>query len=123
MEKAGRSLTLQTLEMISLQPLLAAILVGLGGNGGCGLIWPRHLHNHGLEVAFVLAQPVEEMHSVDVDVLRTLRTAGIKPVPEQDVPRAISQAGVLIDALIGDGLSGAPRRQVADLIQHAYASS
>jgi NAD(P)H-hydrate epimerase len=122
MENAGRSLALQASEMAGRRPFRAAILVGPGGNGGGGLSCARHLHNHGVEAAYVLAQPPEEMRSAAVNQLRTLQTAGLKPVSEPDAARVISQADVVIDALLGYGLSGAPRRRVADLIQLANAS-
>ena len=122
MENAGRSLALQASEMAGGRSFNAAILVGPGGNGGGGLSCARHLHNYGVEAAYVLAQPPEEMRPAAVNQLRTLQTAGLMPVPENDAASVISQADVVIDALLGYGLSGAPRRRVAHLIQLANAS-
>ncbi len=122
MENAGRSLALQALEMARPRPFQATILVGPGGNGGGGLSCARHLHNHGVRVSFVLAQLPGEMRPAAVNQLQILQSAGLKPVPDPDAAKAISQADIVIDALLGYGLAGPPLGRIADLIQLANDS-
>ncbi len=122
MENAGRSLAVHALELAASHPCSAAILVGPGGNGGGGLSCTRHLHNHGVQVEYVLARPEAEMRPAAVSQLRTLAEAGLAPTPVTSAPRIIHGANIIIDALLGYSLSGAPRGGIAELINLSNAS-
>jgi NAD(P)H-hydrate epimerase len=123
MENAGRTLATHAAEMLSERAGRVAVLAGSGGNGGGGLCCARHLRNHGVSVDVVLDRPPSHLTGAAAEQFRVLAEAGAEPVPEEDVPRAIGGASVIVDALTGYGLVGAPRGRVAELIAFANRSS
>lgn len=122
MENAGRSLATHAMEMLSEGAGRVAVLAGSGGNGGGGLCCARHLRNHGVGVDLVLDRPPARLAGAAASQFRVLAESGAKPVPEKDVPRAVGGAAVIVDALTGYGLKGAPRGRVAELIEIANQS-
>jgi len=116
MENAGRSLAMHAVDMLSERAGRVAVLAGSGGNGGGGLCCARHLRNHGINVDVVLDRPPSRLSGAAAEQFRILAESGVKPVLEEDVPRVLGSASVIIDALIGYGLEGAPRGHVAELI-------
>ncbi|OFW15435.1 MAG: NAD(P)H-hydrate epimerase [Acidobacteria bacterium RIFCSPLOWO2_02_FULL_67_21] len=118
MENAGRNLALQAIDLLGPDWRKRHILVlaGGGGNGGGGICAARHLANRGAPVTLVLAAPLQ---------------AGGVPAFQQHVYAGTSgrriDAGavhterpdLIVDALIGYGLTSAPRGVAADLITWA----
>lgn len=86
------------------------VLAGDGGNGGGGLCAARHLLNRGCEVDVVLDRPVSELSGATADHWKVLDAMGVDPTDTPEHP------GVVIDALVGYGLSGALRGRAADLV-------
>ncbi len=109
MENAGRNLAQLVLDR--LDPRTVTVLAGSGGNGGGGLVAARHLANRGVDVTVTLAVPDAALSPVAARQFDILRRMG---VPEQGEPR---DADVVIDALIGYSLRGAPRGRSAELIE------
>lgn len=105
MEHAGSSLAELTHTLAPLGPV--TVLAGGGNNGGGGLAAARHLVDRGREVSVVLA--TDEPGAAAVHHLRTLATMGIE---RRDEPR---DTEVVVDALVGYGLSGPLRGRAADL--------
>jgi NAD(P)H-hydrate epimerase len=122
MENAGRSLAMHAMEMLSESAGRVAVLAGSGGNGGGGLCCARHLRNHGVGVDLVLDRPPSRLAGAAAEQFRVLAESGAKPVTEKGVPRAVGGAVVIVDALIGYGLVGAPRGRVARDIEIANQS-
>jgi NAD(P)H-hydrate epimerase len=122
MENAGRSLAMHAMEMLSEGAGRVAVLAGSGGNGGGGLCCARHLRNHGVGVDLVLDRPPSRLAGAAAEQFRVLAESGAKTVPKEDVPRAVGGAAVIVDALTGYGLVGAPRGRVAELIEIANQS-
>jgi NAD(P)H-hydrate epimerase len=129
MENAGRNLAQNAVDMLSApetghervegsgRGAGVTILAGSGGNGGGGLCCGRHLHNRGFQVWVVLSKDARELDGAAANQLRILREAGVEPVePEQAVP-VIRRSHLVVDALIGYSLRGAPRGRVAELIR------
>lgn len=123
MENAGRSLAMHAVEMLSEGAGRVAVLAGSGGNGGGGLCCARHLRNHGVGVDLVLDQPPSSLDGAAAEQFRVLAKSGAKPAPEEDVPRVVGSAPLIIDALTGYGLVGAPGGRVAELIEIANLST
>jgi NAD(P)H-hydrate epimerase len=117
MENAGRSLARNVMDMLGGTDGLVTVLAGAGGNGGGGLCCARHLHNRGFQVSLVLDREPSSLCGAAAHQLRILRAAGLRPVQSPGVDQVIRQADVVVDALIGYSLRGAPRGRAAELIQ------
>ena len=103
------------------------VLAGAGNNGGGGLTAARHLSNMGSRVRVLLSAAQGKLVGAPAHQASTLRAMGVdlleaEATPEEAVQRAITEADLIIDALIGYSLAGAPRGQAAALIEAANAS-
>lgn len=126
MENAGRGAAQIALEMLG-DPIarLAVIFCGKGNNGGDGFVIARHLHNAGVGVRLVLAFDPEAVDSrTDAGVnLRIAEHMGLKFIRADESDGLLSAAGLakeadlLIDALMGTGLSGEVRDPYLALIR------
>ena len=120
MENAGRNLA-ELARRISggqVSGRSIAILSGAGNNGGGGLVAARHLHNWGAEVSLVLAFEPARLKEVPAHQWHILQKMGIK----LDEEPGLGKADLIIDALVGYGLSGDPRQPVAGWIDQANNS-
>ncbi len=108
MENAGRNLAQLILTRFS--PNSVTVLAGSGGNGGGGLVAARHLANRGVDVSLTLGQPPSGFTPVPGHQYEILQRMG---VPTEADPR---NSDVIIDALIGYSLKGAPRGRIGELI-------
>ncbi len=117
MENAGRNLAENVMAMLGGARGEVAVLAGPGGNGGGGLCCARHLHNRGLAVSVVLSREATALTGPARHQLRTLMAAGVQPLAPSHARDAIRRAELVVDALIGYSLRGAPRGRVAELIE------
>jgi NAD(P)H-hydrate epimerase len=124
MENAGRCLATQARMMLGgeVRGKRVTVLAGRGGNGGGGLAAARRLFNWGADVSVILAQEAEGLRGVPAHQLAILRHMGV-PTREAERVRpdvgALGSAVLLLDALIGYSLRGAPREPIASLIRAA----
>jgi NAD(P)H-hydrate epimerase len=121
MEHAGRTLALQCLAIAGSEwrQQRMLVLAGAGGNGGGGICAARHLANRGALVTLVLA---DSLAAGGVPACQHRVYTG---TPGRQIdPDAVTteQPALVIDALVGYGLSAAPRAITADLIVWANAS-
>ncbi len=116
MENAGRNLAENAMEMLGAALGEVVILAGGGGNGGGGLCCARHLHNRGFRVRLVLDRDAKELSGAAAVQARILQAAGLAPPAPDEVVTALKRADLVIDALIGYSLRGAPRGRAAELI-------
>ena len=125
MENAGRCLATRARDMLGgdLHGQRITVLAGRGGNGGGGLAAARRLSVWGAAVTVVLAQAREEMRDVPKLQLTILEWMGI-PIQVRGTQSAelFAESEVIVDALIGYSLRGAPAEPVASLIRLANAS-
>jgi NAD(P)H-hydrate epimerase len=117
MENAGRNLAQHAMDMLGGNDGEVTILAGAGGNGGGGLCCARHLHNRGFKVWLVLDREPGALLAAAGTQLKILRAAGLQPVEEVQSEAAIRRAHLVVDALIGYSLRGAPRGRAAELIE------
>ncbi|MFQ5945306.1 MAG: NAD(P)H-hydrate epimerase [Anaerolineae bacterium] len=123
MENAGRNLSENAKEMLgaaeSGEKITKAVVVlaGSGGNGGGGLACARHLRNRGFRIEVILDRQAEELRGAARHQLQVLQASGVQPLPVSQAREAISQAGMVVDALIGYGLRGAPQGITEALIE------
>jgi NAD(P)H-hydrate epimerase len=118
MENAGRSLAELTLRMLNASPSdqSVCVLCGRGNNGGGGMVAARHLHNRGVDVhAIRLGGELKDVPAKQWSILENI---GLQNEPYFD----LSQADIILDALIGYGLQGDPRSEVAVWIEKANAA-
>jgi NAD(P)H-hydrate epimerase len=122
MENAGRNLALMAIGTLGVQWLHAPIVVlaGTGGNGGGGIAAARHLANRGADVTVVVTDEsrLGQVPRVQLDVYRG--TPG--SVADVSSIERFSPA-LILDAIIGYSLAGAPRGPALDLIEWTNAQS
>jgi NAD(P)H-hydrate epimerase len=99
------------------------VLAGPGGNGGGGLVAARHLVNRGRAVGAVLARRRGEMAQTTAHQLDILECMGVAVVDAAaDLDATLSaDANLIIDAVIGYSLRGAPQAGAARLIRWVKA--
>lgn len=124
MENAGRNLAaLARARFLNNQPQgkRVVVLAGKGGNGGGGLVAARRLHNWGAQVSVLITHLEEAIQGVPYHQLCTIQTMGIT-IQYGETVQALPQADLLVDAILGYSLSGAPRGTTAHLIHLANKS-
>ncbi len=103
------------------------VLVGKGNNGGGGLVAARHLANAWAQVTVALAAEPDELSEVPGRQLGTLQRMGIdgsdRSTSLAELSALLADTDLVLDALVGYSLSGAPREPVASFIRAANATS
>lgn len=94
------------------------ILCGTGGNGGDGLVAARFLHAWGAEVSVWLSQWPDPARGVAAHQLAIVERMAI-PVRLAHGDIELPGSDLVIDALLGFSLSGAPSGSAAGLIRAA----
>jgi NAD(P)H-hydrate epimerase len=118
MENAGRNLALHAMEMLDNQPAkTVTIAAGSGGNGGGGICAARHLRNRGYRINLLLTKPTGELQGAAKAQMDIVLNSGLTPINSADAAQAISEADLVIDALIGYSLKDAPRGMTKGLIE------
>lgn len=108
MENAGRNIAQLVLDRFA--PSTVTVLAGSGGNGGGGLVAARHLANRGVDVSVTLGQPAEKFTPVPAHQYEILQRMSV------DVAREPRGSDVVVDALIGYSLAGAPHGRIGELV-------
>ncbi len=116
MENAGRNLAQNVQDMLDGTRGEVAILAGSGGNGGGGLCCARHLRNRDFTVWVVLDREEGLLRDAARNQLQILRAAGVRPIDPFQAREVLRRSQVVVDALIGYSLRGAPRGRAAELI-------
>ncbi|MFQ5593589.1 MAG: NAD(P)H-hydrate epimerase [Anaerolineae bacterium] len=121
MENAGRALALLAREHLGGSPAGRTVLVlaGRGNNGGGGLVAARRLAIWGAGVFVILTDAPDRFDGVPAHQLSILQAMQI-PIHVAPV-ETLPPADIILDALIGYGLRGAPREPAATLIHQANA--
>jgi len=123
MEMAGRHLADLTWERFlkaSKTPLpKVVVLCGTGNNGGGGMVAARHLSNRGLAVTVVLAGEKDHLKPIPGQQWNSLSRLPVTRVQyhQGDPERLFQSADLVIDALIGYGLSGPLRPPQVRLVE------
>lgn len=115
MENAGRNLARAAIDLFA--PAEVTICVGSGGNGGDGLVAARHLHNAGVAVTVVLGADRDRFTPVpahQLDIVERMKLPIVDDVSHE--------TDLIIDALIGFSLRGAPRGRAAVVMESIEAS-
>ncbi len=119
MEHAGRAVARVARECFldgDLRERRVVVLAGTGGNGGGGFVAARHLHNAGADIEVWATRTDDAYVGVPAHQLAILRTIGVAVTSGDAVP---APAALVVDALVGYSLDGAPRGATAERIQWA----
>lgn len=121
MENAGRAVAdaaLRLTEDVPDRPIV--VLCGRGNNGGDGFVAARHLRERGRQVQVFLAAARDELSGDAEANLERLEAAGLSVDVLSDpgpVSQACPAAGLVVDALLGTGLTGKVRGLPGQLIE------
>lgn len=124
MENAGRSLAVVARDRFLSGKALGGrvvVLAGSGGNGGGGLVCARRLSAWGAEVEVHLAQPPNALQPATAHQLDALRRMQVPVHVDSSVTEIGEDAALIIDALLGYSLVGAPYGATLRLIEAANA--
>ncbi len=98
------------------------VAVGPGNNGGGGLVAARHLLNRGATVRVVLARPALRMAEAARHQLATLLAIGMSccvatyDLSDDELETALANADIVVDAILGYRVTGAPHGEVERLV-------
>jgi NAD(P)H-hydrate epimerase len=133
MENAGRAVA-QVVYSLLVDPRRGqvVILCGPGNNGGDGFVVARHLANAEVDVACVLAVPRDRYKgdaAINLGILERIDLPLMDAVSDSAAPGdqtlpatildCLRRADIVVDALLGTGVKGAPRGIIARLVETA----
>jgi NAD(P)H-hydrate epimerase len=120
MENAGRNLAELARRMLGgqVQGRQIIVLCGSGNNGGGGMVAARHLSNWGASVQVILATEPEGLKETPAHQLQILQAMRLD---RNDEPY-LGKADLVLDAMLGYGITGDPRGSIADWIGRANHS-
>ncbi|WP_396611024.1 NAD(P)H-hydrate epimerase [Haloferax sp. S1W] len=121
MEHAGRNLAEVAREAAVGGRIV--VLAGDGGNGGGGICAARHLANGGAEVTVVLDRDADDLTGAAARQHRILGATDATVITAASSEPYIRNADVVVDSLVGYGLSGALRGAAAMLVEAAEGAS
>lgn len=119
MENAGRNLADLSRYLLggSVKDHKIVVLSGKGNNGGGGMAAARHLHNWGARVQVKLMGSANNLKQVPALQWLAIKRMGL-PLGEPQ----LSDADMIIDAMLGYGLEGDPRPPISEWIVKANES-
>jgi ADP-dependent NAD(P)H-hydrate dehydratase / NAD(P)H-hydrate epimerase len=132
MENAGRT-TFQMLRKHlggDVRDLRVAVVAGPGNNGGDGYVIARYLLNHGADVGTFLLSPRDKIHGdalINLLVLEKMTPHVFQISDPESLEQAICgwhESDVIVDAILGTGLSSevrSPYREAIEAINAAPA--
>jgi hydroxyethylthiazole kinase-like uncharacterized protein yjeF len=123
MEHAGRHVA-DVAAAIAPGAAHCVVLAGKGSNGGDGMVAGRHLAARGWKVEAMLFGDVANLHGDARRVHDLAVQAGVRIVPIarraiEEHRETLTRAAVIIDAIFGTGFHGAPRDDIALMIEAA----
>jgi NAD(P)H-hydrate epimerase len=120
MENAGRAVAVEILRRFKKLPSIA-IFAGLGGNGGDGFVAARHLAPRCRQVhLIVLGNPSTIQHAPAVtnwQIIEKMRHSVDSHIVKDSSELPRIQATVVVDALLGTGVTGKPRQPLVKALQ------
>jgi len=118
MENAGRNLAELSKRLLKgVKDKKIIVLCGMGNNGGGGMVATRHLHNWGADVSVLLVREVSRLKEVPAHQWKILKRMDVLTTDFD-----LSQADLIIDAMLGYGVEGDPREPIRSWIRCANES-
>jgi NAD(P)H-hydrate epimerase len=119
MENAGAAAVKRLAEKVDLEAKNVLIFVGMGNNGGDGLVMARHLSGYGSKVTVVLLGPPEKIKTEESNwnwsILKKMPS--IKLISGNDISFNFNP-DVIIDGILGTGISGDIKEPYASAINY-----
>jgi len=109
MENAGNAVFYAIEKEIGIKGKKILVLSGSGNNGGDGMVVARKFFSNGIEVKFFLLTEENKLKGITKKNFEILKKTGIsiKQSPSQsDIKKALTETDVVVDAMLGTGLSG-----------------
>jgi len=125
MENAGRGVADVLCSLGATSPVV--ICCGKGNNAGDGFVIARHLDLRGIEVRVLLWAQADELTGDALANFRVIEKSGLaierlgSGVDAERLDRALVGASWIVDALLGTGARGAPRRPLDEVIPQLNA--
>lgn len=103
------------------EPGRVLVLCGAGNNGGDGYLVAANGVRHGFDVDCIAVAPTEKLSGDARRAWQKAERDGVKVVElarmtDRELAQAIASAGLIVDAMLGTGVTGAPREPVAGII-------
>ena len=118
-ENAGAAAVKRLAEKVDLEAKNVLIFVGMGNNGGDGLVMARHLSGYGSKVTVVLLGPPEKIKTEESNwnwsILKKMPS--IKLISGNDISFNFNP-DVIIDGILGTGISGDIKEPYASAINY-----
>ena len=124
MESAGRSLAAAIIERYRVEGASVLVLVGPGNNGGDGLVAGRYLAEAGADVAFYLFKPRDPAQDENFAKIQQMGLFAVEASFDQRfrvLRTRLNITDILIDALLGTGVTRPISGDLARLMQQAAA--
>lgn len=125
MENAGRAVAGNILDRLKKEDRIA-VMIGTGNNGGDGFVIARVLAEAGFDVEAWLIPPKEKIKGDALTHLRIFERAGYEAAPyvgnEQSLRASLDRSTHIVDALLGTGVTGAPRPPYQEVINEINAA-
>ena len=121
MERAGLAVVSRINELFfrNTDRRKVVVLAGSGNNGGDGFVIARILHNQGKDVEVYLTTGQENLKGDAKVNYIAAKKFGVKMYPARKFPGSRFPNTVIVDALLGTGLSKDVRAPLSDLIEKA----
>lgn len=113
MENAGRAVAKYA---VSFNKSNFCVICGKGNNGGDGVVAARHLHNMGMNVTLMLIGSPKDLSGDALVNFISAKKIGVNIKIGLD-ENVLSDCDIIIDALLGIGINGAPRGETENAIK------
>lgn len=125
MERAGLAVTLKIKEIFN--PRKVIVIAGSGNNGGDGLVVARHLYNEGWDVRVFLTNKPEELKGDAYLQYKIISRLGLKTYSLKELisdrSSLLAHDAIVVDALLGTGLSKDITGTLADIVNFINKSN
>ncbi|MBJ7275577.1 NAD(P)H-hydrate dehydratase [Marinobacter salarius] len=103
------------------EPGRVLVLCGAGNNGGDGYLVAANAVRHGLDVDCIAVAPTGKLSgdarkAWQKSVADGVKVRELSDLGSGDAKRSIASAGLIVDAMLGTGVTGAPRESFAAMI-------
>lgn len=118
MENAGKAVALEIIKILNgvLSDLKCVIACGTGNNGGDGLVAARYLAGEKIKPEVFIPYSKKGYNKLVSSNLKKLSDFGVTADNFDNFEQSVKKTDFIVDALLGTGAKGAPRGQLAQVI-------